>query len=273
MTDDDRREQMPQSPESSALATGGTGSTGTDLTHAPESAGTALPQGSVEHAGTDLIQSVTQLDRAIKQRRDTDVKLVSWWLYFLLLSWVTLGIYSLVVYFKRIKRIDGFSERKRAYYDALVEWTERKAAAEGNEDTVHHDLVDLRDDVARAYEGDLRPINAGLSLVLTLVTIGIYGFFVLYRENRYWWDAQVLEQDFDDKLSQMWIKLGVMRYPLSFRVDESKRRSYPLYLMLTIVTIGIWGAVWDYKIHTDPDNLFGEYHSIEDTVLQTVRSN
>jgi hypothetical protein len=29
--------------------------------------------------------------------------------------------------------------------------------------------------------------------------------------------------------------------------------------------------VWDYKVHTDPDNLYGEIHSVEDTVLQTVR--
>ena len=38
------------------------------------------------------------------------------------------------------------------------------------------------------------------------------------------------------------------------------------------MTVGIWGLVWDYKIHTDPDKLFSEYHSIEDTILQIVRS-
>jgi len=222
---------------------------------------------------TDLIQSVTRLDRSIKERRDSDVQLVNWWLYWLLLSWVTLGIYALYLYFKRITRIDGFSRRKRAYYQALLEWTQREAATRGKENAVHHDLVDLSGDVASAYQRDLRPIRAGLSFVLTLVTIGIYGFFVLYRMNRYWWDAQVFEQNFDDKLSQTWMKLGVVRYSLTFQVDQSKRRSYPLYLILSIVTIGIWGLVWDYKIHTDPDNLFGEYHSIEDSVLQVVRSN
>jgi hypothetical protein len=76
--------------------------------------------------------------------------------------------------------------------------------------------------------------------------------------NRYWWDAQLLEQDFDDKLSQIWMRLGIARYPLTFQVDQSKRRDYAFYLILSSVTLGIWAMVWDYKIYkiyTDPDNL------------------
>src|SRR2546423_1622370 len=114
---------------------------------------------------------------------------------------------------------------------------------------------------------------SGLPVLLTVVTFGLYGFYVLYRLNRYWWDAQVLEQDFDDKLSQIWTKLNLMRYPISFTADQGKRRSYALYLILSLVTFGLWAIVWDYKIQTDPDNLYDEFHSVEDTVLQAVRSN
>jgi uncharacterized protein DUF4234 len=131
----------------------------------------------------------------------------------------------------------------------------------------------MRSEVQAAYGRDMRPIKAGLSFLFTVITLGIYGLYVLYRMNRYWWDAQVVEQEFDDKLSQSWMKLGLMRYPISFTLDQGKRRSYPLYLILSIVTLGIWAIVWDYKIHTDPENLFREYHSIEDTVLQTVRAH
>jgi hypothetical protein len=162
---------------------------------------------------------------------------------------------------------------KQSYYTSLLDWTERYAAQNGKEDAVHHQLSDLRGEVDRVYKADMRPIKAGISLLLTLVTLGIYGLYVLYRMNRYWWDAQVLEQDFDDKLSQAWTSLDLMRYPVSFTVDQGKRRGYALYLILSIVTFGIWGIVWDYKIHTDPDNLFSSYHSVEDTVLQTVRAH
>ena len=243
-----------------------------DLTpDAPSAPPATLP--AVGSSNPDLIQSVTRLDRAIKERRDTDDQLVNWWLYFLLLSWITLGLYSIYVFFKRISRVDGFSRRKKDYYTATVEWTRRYADTIGQEDAVHHELSELDDEVARAYGGDLKPLKAGLSFVLTLVTLGFYGYYVMYRLNRYWWDAQILEQDFDDKLSQAWAKLGLTRYPITFRIDQSKKRGYPMYLILSIVTLGIWGLVWDYKIHTDPDNLYSEFHSVEDTVLQTIRAH
>ncbi|MGH2910007.1 MAG: DUF4234 domain-containing protein [Solirubrobacteraceae bacterium] len=223
-------------------------------------------------AGTDLIESVTRLDRAIKERRESDQTFVNWWLYVLLLSWVTFGIYGLFLYFKRINRIDAFSRRKHAYYGALLEWTRRRAAGQGRSD-IDGELEDLASALTFAYDRELRPIRAGRSFLLTILTLGIYGLVVLYRENRYWWDAQVVERDFDDRLSQIWMTLGVVRYPFTYNVDQSKRRSYPLYLAASILTIGIWGSVWDYKIHTDPDKLFGEFHSIEDSILQTVRAH
>ena len=182
------------------------------------------------------------------------------------------GIYGLVLFFKRISRIDGFSDRKRLYYEALIDWTELHSQQQGKEDEVHHMLGDMRSEVQVAYSGDLRKINAGMSFLLTIVTIGFYSLYVLYRMNRYWWDAQVVEQDFDDKLSQVWSRLDLMRYPVSFTLDQGKQRSYPLYLFLSFITLGIWGLVWDYKIHTDPENLYPEFHSVEDTVLQVVRS-
>ena len=116
-------------------------------------------------AGADMVQAVTRLDRAIKERRDTDVQLVNWWLYALLLSWITLGIYGLYLFFKRIIRIDGFSERKRTYYEAMLDWTERYAQSTRKEDAVHHDLTDMRSEIGAAYKGNLRKINASLSFV------------------------------------------------------------------------------------------------------------
>lgn len=221
----------------------------------------------------DLIDSVTRLDRAIKERRASDQTLINWWLYVLLVSWVTLGFYGLYLFFKRINRIDAFSRRKRAYYDALIEWTRRQAAGQERAAALDGELEDLSTAVAFAYDHELRPIRAGRSFLLTLVTFGIYGWVVVYRENRYWWDAQVVEQDFDDRLSQLWTALGIIRYPITYAADPSKRRSFPLYLVLSLITFGIWHLVWDYKIHTDPDKLFGEFHAVEDSVLQTVRTH
>lgn len=232
-----------------------------------------VPTGVRMPASADMTQAVTMIDRGVKERRDTDAVLINYWLYLFIVSWVTFGIYGIVLFFKRINRIDGFSARKRMYYEAVIDWTERYAQQHAKEAAVHHLLGDMRSEVQAAYQRDMRRIGAGISFLLTLVTLGLYGLYVLYRMNRYWWDAQVLEQDFDDKLSQAWLTLDLMRYPISFTLDQGKRRSYPLYLILSIITFGLWAVVWDYKIHTDPENIFKEFHSVEDTVLQTVRAH
>jgi len=221
----------------------------------------------------DMTQSVTKIDRAIKERRNTDRLLVNFWLYFFLLSWATIGIYGIVLFFQRINRIDGFSARKQRYYDALLTWTERYAEREHRQDEVHNAVTDMRAEISAAYRDDMRPIGAGVSFLLTIVTIGIYGFYVLYRINRYWWDAQILEQEFDDQLSQTWLNLGLARYPTTFTLDQRKQRSYALYLILSFITFGVWAVYWDYQLQIDPDNLYGEFHTNEDTVLQTVRAH
>ena len=77
----------------------------------PAQNSTATASSPQAPASADMVQSVTNLDRAIKMRRDSDTQLMNYWLYFFLVSWVTFGIYGLVLFFKRTGRIDGFSAR------------------------------------------------------------------------------------------------------------------------------------------------------------------
>lgn len=119
----------------------------------------------------------------------------------------------------------------------------------------------------------MKELNGVLSFILGIVTLGIYMLFFLYKINKVWNDIQNFETEFYDRLSQIWKKLEILKYPISFNRDASKNRGYAMYLILTIVTCGIFGLVWDYEIHTDPDNLYKEFHSAEDTILQAVRGN
>jgi len=84
-------------------------------------------------ANHDMTHSVTKLDRSIKQRRNVDETLINWWLFHFIVNPVTFGVYGIILYFKRINRIDRFGARKRAYYESLLEWSERFAIAQGKE--------------------------------------------------------------------------------------------------------------------------------------------
>jgi hypothetical protein len=53
---------------------------------------------------------------------------------------------------------------------------------------------------------------------------------------------------------------------------QALRRNFGLYLGLSIITFGIYGIIWDYQLHTDPEKVYPEFHSVEDTVLNGARN-
>jgi hypothetical protein len=218
------------------------------------------------------IQAVQQVERYVRERRDTDEKFVGWGLYFFLLSWVTFGVYSIVIFYKRLNRADLFRNRKEKYYQAVLDFTRQHAEEAGTYDRVHDQIKDLDGYVKDRFTIEHKPINAGLSLLLSIVTLGIYGLYATYRLMRFWWEIQITEQDFDEKLSQIWTKQGVVKYPITFQPVQALRRNFGLYLGLSIITFGIYGIIWDYQLHTDPEKVYPEFHSVEDTVLNGARN-
>ena len=218
-----------------------------------------------------MLQAVHKTERFIKERREVDNPLINWWLYMFIVGPVTMGIYSIILYFKRINRIDNFINRKKMYYESILEFTEKYAESNGKLELVNNEIHDLRDGIDTTFLKKICELKAGLSLFFTVITFGIYGFFLFHKMNKVWYDLQIFEEHFNEKLSNIWTKLEIIKYPISFKIDHATKRSYGLYIALTLLTVGIWGIVWDYKMHIDPDNAYKEFHSVEDTILQSLR--
>lgn len=223
-------------------------------------------------AGPTAVPALAQMERYVRERRDTDRPLIGWGVYFFLLTWLTLGIYPMVIFYKRLNRADMFSERRQHYYGAVVSFTTEYADQAGRVDSVHYDTDDLAAYVKGRFANVHQPINAGLALVLSFVTLGVYAFIAYYKVMRFWWEIQVTEQDFCERLSRIWTKLGVARYPISFEPMQQLRRSFWMNFFLSIATIGIYGIIWDHQLHTDPDKVYPEFHSTEDAVLSAART-
>jgi hypothetical protein len=220
----------------------------------------------------EQIQAVQRVDRYIHERRFTDQRLVSWPLYFFLLSWVTLGIYAIIVFYRRMERADRFRARREHYYDAVVQATRQFAEVHEQYGAAHDDIDDLQRFTKERFMDEHKPIDPGVSLLLSFLTLGIYGLYATYRTMRFWWEIQLTEQDFDEKLSMIWTKLGIVRYPITFETDQELHRSFGMHLFLSIVTVGIYGIVWDYRLHTDPDKVYPEFQSAENEVLGALRA-
>lgn len=219
----------------------------------------------------EQLQAVQQVDRYVHERRTTDQVFVGWGVYYFVLTWATLGIYVFIMFYRRLDRADLFRERRLHYYSAVIEATGQYAEQEGQYEAVHDDLDDLRRFVKERFQDEHRPIGAGKSLALSLVTLGIYGMFAVHRLMQFWWQIQLTEQDFDEKLSLIWTKLGVTRYPVVFEPIPALHRTFGMHFLLSVATLGIYGIVWDYQLHTDPEKVYPETRATEDTVLNVLR--
>ena len=215
-----------------------------------------------------VIQNLVKLERAIRDRSETDKPLVGWWLYILLLSWITFYIYPIVLYFQRIKRRDSHFSRMKTLFSAAVDSTKEIADARGVD--IHHEITDIENELRKADEALLKPKGAGLWLVLTFVSFGLAGFYVMYFLTTDWRKLQELEQVLLDDLSKIWVKLKIINHPISADLSAPER-NYFLYLFLSVVTLGVWGVYWDHCIHTDPDKVFKENVVWEDMILNGFR--
>lgn len=61
-----------------------------------------------------------------------------------------------------------------------------------------------------------------------------------------------------------------------FLVERGKIKiltsDFTIYTILGFATGGIWFLVWDYYIHTAPDNMYQIFHKAEDIMIEVVTS-
>jgi hypothetical protein len=217
-----------------------------------------------------ILASTPQVERYVRERRETNQKFVSWGLYYFVLSWVTIGIYPVIIFYRRLNRADLFRDRKAGYYKSLAALTGQYAQNKGD-NAVLSLVEDLERQTSHRFTLEHKRINAGLSLLLSFLTLGIYGLYAIYRDMRFWWEIQLTEQEFYDRLGVIWVRLGIVRHAVSFQPISALKRSFGLTLLLSVVTFGIYGVVWDYHLHTDPEKLFPESDSAEDGILAVLR--
>lgn len=215
-----------------------------------------------------MLQNLARLERAVRESKLTDNPLVNWWLYILLLSWVTLGIYPIIVFFQRINRRDRHFQRVNEVFRAALDCTREIAEARGK--NVLHELHGVESRLKAAESSLLRPKGALLWFILTFITLGFAGLYVLYFETKDWHRLLRLEQDLLDDLSKVWARLKIVRYPVTVDL-AAPDRNYWLYLFLSVITFGIWGIYWDYCVHTDPDRVFKESAQWEQVLLNSFR--
>jgi hypothetical protein len=216
------------------------------------------------------LESFPLLDRESRRRNDTDTRL-SYAMY-LVLGIVTLGIYALYVNYKLIERQQEHFKRIGRFNDDLFKVINERADEVGKAEEVRREVDELRtlnDEYQRLQRGKER--NPALWTILSVVTFGILFFYVLYFLNDDLLKHQRAEAEYIEKASVALNKLGIGSHPVVVE-QVVPDRSFPLYLFLTVITLGLFELYWAYVRIKDGNDHFDEHERFEDQLMALIRS-
>lgn len=165
-----------------------------------------------------------------------------------LLSFVTCGIYGLYIFYKLMERRDLHLARVANMVNTSVALLKEKAAAQGKTELIAQELAQL-EMVQREMFDQSRERGAVLWLILGIVTgiavwIGFY--FIMDDMTRH----DQLEAQYFTLMSQAMAKMGLSSQA-SQAAPNMPERSFALYLILSLVTCGIFYFYWLWALVDD----------------------
>jgi hypothetical protein len=184
------------------------------------------------------------------------------------LSWFISIFVGLVVPYYLVNRRKTHFNRQKLLCENLIAGID--SVAQTQEIDVQEGLLSLRKNVeeTKADRTDKNPILwAFLSAFIPFISLYVYYFLLsdFYKheqlENSFWQQSR-------STLSQLGINFSVPQ-----RTEAIPNRSFVLYLILTIVTMGLFGAYWLYFLLKDPNQHFDYHKRVENQLLTALDSN
>lgn len=216
------------------------------------------------------LETFPLLDRESRRRNETD-KEMSFGLY-IVLTIITFGIYGIYAHYKLIEREQEHFDRMARFNDDLYKLAEEQAEDTGRAAEVTVELAELRglnEDFQRLQAGKER--SAALWTIISIVTLGIAYLYVYYFLHADMVDHQRAEAEYIEKASLVLNKLGIGKHPVTVEQVVGER-SYPLYLLISIITFGLFGIYWNYTFFKDGNAHFLEHRRFEDQLMSIIRN-
>lgn len=188
----------------------------------------------------------------------------------IVLSIVTCGIYGLYVFYKLMERRDLHFARMANVVNTSVELLKQKAAAAGKSELITQELASL-EMVQREMYDQSRERGAVLWLVLAIFTFGIgtlIGYYLLMDDFA---RHDQLEAQYFTLMSSALAKTGLASQA-SQAAPILPEREFVMFLLLSIITCGIYGIYWMYVLVKDGNDQFEGQVMWEDFIYSALAS-
>jgi hypothetical protein len=183
------------------------------------------------------------------------------------LSWFTSVFVGLIVPYFLVNRRKNHFNRQKLLSENLIAGID--SVSQTKEVDIQDSLLFLRKNVeeTNSDKTDKNPILwAFLSAFIPFLSLYVYYFLVsdFYKHEK-------LENNFWKHSSNALNQLGI-NFSVPQRTQPMHNRSFVVYLILTIVTMGLFGAYWLYVLLKDPNEHFDYHKQVETQLLTTIDS-
>jgi len=217
----------------------------------------------------ESVSAIVELERNIARRKETD-RIMSFPMW-ILLGLVTLGIAILVAEYRLIKRRNEHFKRQKRVEESILNALRPKAA----QVDITLELANMSSVRKDGNDEEEEKSAIGWVIVGLIPLIGtVTNFFVYYFLTRDVYTHNVRQTNFVNEFDKALNKLGVDTTLLSNALKvqyQVPNRWFVKYLLLSIVTFGIFFIYWTYLIYKDWNNHFKTQWPIEDEILSLVK--
>lgn len=176
-------------------------------------------------------------------------------------------IVSIVLTYKLVKRRNTHFQRQIFLFEDILSilkeiMSKKEASAEAEITTLERTLRETK--VEETEKGAV--LWAILSAIIFIASWYVYYFLMkdFYKHER-------REDMFFEDVSRILGKAGIT-FSVPRRAKPIPNRSFILYLILTIITAGIFGIYWLYILLIDPNEHFKYHIELEDELLKSLES-
>jgi Domain of unknown function (DUF4234) len=175
------------------------------------------------------------------------------------------GILFAVLLYKLVKRRNTHFHRQMFLYDDLIALAKELGTRKGIDISIQLNNLDRTSREVKVEETEK---SAALWAILSLF-IGILSYYVYYFQMKDFYKHERRQDIFLDDLSKLMTTAGIpVNLPRnSYPIPD---RSFILYLILAIITAGLFNIYWIYTLISDPNNHFRHQALLEDTIMAQV---
>ncbi len=191
-------------------------------------------------------------------------------------------VFSLMLY-RLVRRRNTHFIRQRFMYEDLAKAAEEATTKKGVDASYSLNNLERLAKEAQADEGDREPVlwsailvfAAGATIPSLTAVSGFTGialvaifaqYYVYYFLMKEWFVHERREDYFFGELSKLSTAIGLNITPAP-RIQPIPNRSFAVYLILSIITVGFFGVYWVYVLVSDPNNHMRHQSFIEDAAI------